>query len=291
MDEAPGLRGLELRRRPTIALLTDFGLEDTYVGVVKGVVLSRCPECAFIDLSHSVSPQNVREAAYLVWTAHRYMPEGTVIMCVVDPGVGTDRRAIAVRWPMGYFVGPDNGWLTYLIRDVVEVSKKESEVELPRGWRLVELTRDEFRLETVSTTFHGRDIFAPAAAALACGTAMERIGEAGRTLKVLSVPEAENSYEAIKGYVVHIDHFGNLVTDVPARCLATRFRVTIGTESIEGLDSSYQVRKPLAAMVGSNGLLEIAAPNSSAARILKVAVGEWVSVVNEPDKPSDRGSR
>lgn len=266
-------------QRPIIALLTDFGVDDTYVGAMKSVILGRAPDCAFIDLSHAVAPQNIRQAAYLLWTAYRFLPNGTTTLCVVDPGVGTERRPIAVRWPGGFFVGPDNGWLTYVVRDSTGEDKGPGERPLPQGWQAVELSERQFWLEPVSATFHGRDIFGPVAAALAAGTAVEELGDVRKCINVFSPHRVEGEAGTVRGHVIHVDHFGNLITDIGAAHLSERFMVTLGGGTIDGPSRSYQSSDPLVALVGSSGLLEIAAPNASAARLIMVGVGEPVTVV------------
>lgn len=261
-----------------VALLTDFGLEDTYVGVLKGVLASRGAS-QIIDLSHAVAPQSVRQAAYLLWTAYRYLPDGAITLCVVDPGVGTERRPVAVRWPRGHFVGPDNGWLSYVIRDVLARDDGPGQVALPRGWEVVELTEPQVWLSPLSATFHGRDIFAPVAAALARGTPLAELGTVRSSLNVIGTQRAQSEEGTVHGHIIHVDHFGNLITDVSAAHLSDRFTVTLGGGTIEGPARSYQSAEPLVAVIGSTGLLEIAAPNASAARLISVSVGEQVTVV------------
>jgi S-adenosyl-L-methionine hydrolase (adenosine-forming) len=264
--------------RSVIALLTDFGIEDTYVGVMKSVIAARC-SASIIDLSHAVLPQNVQHAAYFLSTAYRYLPDGAVTVSVVDPGVGTPRRAIAVRWPRGYFVGPDNGWLTHVLRDDGHAGDRTGEVDLPYGWEAVELQQAKFWLSPVSSTFHGRDIFAPVAAALVNGTPLVELGARRLTLVVIETLHATSENGTVHGHVVHVDHFGNLITDISADHLSDRFTVTVGGGTIEGPAESYQSSEPVIALIGSSGRLEIAAPNASAARLIAVGVGEPVTVV------------
>ncbi len=153
---------------PSIALLTDFGLQDTYVGVMKGVMLDICPEARLIDLTHAIRPQDVRQAALALLDSYRYLPRRTVFLVVVDPGVGSTRRAIAVDAGPYWFVGPDNGVLSYALREIGE-------------WEAFELTNDRYWLPDSSNTFHGRDIFAPVAAHIAYGSSVKpfSLGELG----------------------------------------------------------------------------------------------------------------
>ncbi len=259
-------------------MLTDFGFEDAYVGVMKSVILNRLPECSLIDLCHTVAPQNIKGAAYLAWASYKYVPERGVILCVVDPGVGTERRGIAVRWPGGCFVGPDNGWLSYIVRDVTGAEIEGNTVPVPPGWRVAHLTRDDLWLKPVSRTFHGRDIFAPIAAALAGGEPVDDLGDLCHDLVAFPTEPTVMADGSISSEVIHIDHFGNLITDIPEGWLPASFTVKIGGGTVYGPASSYQEDSPLVALVGSTGLLEIAAPNASAAHLIGVTTGAAVTV-------------
>jgi S-adenosylmethionine hydrolase len=263
-----------------VSLLTDFGLEDAYVGIMKSVILSRCRNCVLIDLSHNVAPQNVRGAAYLLWTAQPYLPSGTVSLVVVDPGVGTKRRPIAVAAPQGYFVGPDNGFLSYVLAEAGAQAHGTNLISLPLEWRAVVLTNEEFWLKPVSNTFHGRDIFAPAAAALAAGVPLERLGSPVNAIVAFPFPRPSHDGDAIHGQVIHVDHFGNLISDIRARDLPPQFTVTVASYTVEGPATSYQSgnTQSLVALVGSAGLLEIAAPNGHAASMLGITIGAPLEV-------------
>jgi S-adenosylmethionine hydrolase len=265
--------------RPIVALLTDFGVEDAYVGVMKSVIAGRCAT-TILDISHAVQPQNIAQAAYLLWSAYKYLPERAVTVGIVDPGVGTSRKAVAVRWPRGHFVGPDNGWMSYVIRDFRAQESGAAAGELPRGWEGVELTEPRFWLDPVSDTFHGRDIFAPVAAALVNGTSLSELGSPLASLTLLEIPPPTGGDGSVRGHVIHVDHFGNLITDVPAGFLPERYAVAIGSGTVEGPARSYESPDPLVALVGSSGSLEIAAPGGSAARLIRAAVGDPVSVTS-----------
>jgi S-adenosylmethionine hydrolase len=186
---------------PTIALITDFGIEDSYVGIMKGVMRKICPTADFIDISHSITRQNAREAALTLMNAYRYFPAGTIFLVVVDPGVGSERRPVAVSGDEYFFVAPDNGVLSYTL----------AELELLQA---VSLSKEEYHLELVSQTFHGRDIFSPAAAHLAAGIALSELGEAIEDLQRLPAPELRLLKDRLLGEVTHIDHFGNVVTSI-----------------------------------------------------------------------------
>ncbi|GHO43379.1 SAM hydrolase/SAM-dependent halogenase family protein [Ktedonospora formicarum] len=191
---------------PVIVLMTDFGLKDGFVGVMKGVILTITPNARFIDTTHQVEPQQVAQGAWLLSSHYRYFPAGTIFLCVVDPGVGSDRRAIAVHAGDYYFVGPDNGLFSLIL------------AELP-FYQAVELTEPAYRLASVSSTFHGRDIFAPAAAHIAAGLPLEKLGPELEvsSLRRLGNLQAIREGDEVEASVIHIDHFGNIITSIPAR--------------------------------------------------------------------------
>ncbi len=253
-----------------ITLTTDFGLEDIFVGVMKGVILGINPRTSIIDLSHQVPPQDVRQAAYLLLTAYPYFPSGTIHLVVVDPGVGGERRAIAMHTGRAYFVGPDNGVLSY-------VAAKEK-VE-----RLVSLTNPRYWLPRPSSTFHGRDIFAPVAAHLSLGIALEDLGEEIQDMVRLPLSQPILSPDGtVVGQILHIDRFGNLVTDIPSETLPKggQLTITLLGRTICGLSSSYAAVREgeLLAYIGSAGLLEIAGRGGSVAATLDAKVGDEVMV-------------
>jgi len=262
---------------PAIALITDFGYEDAYVRVMKGVIAERC-SVPIIDLTHGVGPQNVGQAAYLLSTAYRFLPEGTVTVCVVDPGIGTKHEPIAVRWPGGYFVGPDNGWLSYVIRDSLQRVDEPGSGTVPASWQVVALENASFQLPAVSRTFRGRDIFAPAAAALASGTPLAELGSPRNLIATIEIARVTDVDGTVRGRVIHIDHFGNLITDIPASFLPSAFTVSLGGGTVDGPVLTYQSDEALVALVGSGGHLEISAPNGNAARLIMVGVGDPVGV-------------
>lgn len=254
-----------------IALLTDFGNRDGFAGVVKGVLLSHCPRARIVDLSHEISPQDVTGAALVLASAVDYFPAGTVHLAVVDPGVGSQRRALAVETEDFVLVGPDNGVLSLAARR--------------RSWRrIVHLDRAEAFLPRPSRTFHGRDVFAPVAAKIACGVAPGDLGTEVDDMVEISLPQPRRTDSVLEGEVVYIDRFGNLISNLRMEDLCD-FRpedlsVSIGGVQIVGISSHYaEVRegKPLA-LWNSWGHLEIAVRNGSAARHLRVRPGDRVEV-------------
>ncbi len=273
---------------PILTLLTDFGTEDEYVGVMKGVILSIAPDVRLVDLSHRIPPQDVRRAAFLLSNAVPYFPPDTVHLAVVDPGVGTERRALAIRTPAGAFVGPDNGLFSWVLAEVPE-------------WTAVEIREPAYRLPRVSFTFHGRDIFAPAAAHLAAGIPLDRLGPRVTDPVLLPPPRLEIGAGVLEGEVLSADRFGNLTTSIgrfrwdgDRLVLAPAFRpasgemrlnpagarVVLAGVELQGIRRTYgdvAVGEPVA-LVGSSGFLEIAVRQGSAAAATGAAPGAPVTV-------------
>ncbi|MGH2448309.1 MAG: SAM hydrolase/SAM-dependent halogenase family protein [Chloroflexota bacterium] len=254
---------------PIVTLTTDFGLRDAYVGVMKGVVLGIAPGARLIDLSHEIAPQNITEGALLLRSAYRFYPRGTIHLVVVDPGVGTSRLPVAVETPHGTFVGPDNGIFGLVLAD--------QGVEPGRGARAVELANPHFRLPQISNTFHGRDIFAPATAHLANGVDLDELGPELEQLVTLPFPKPKAVAGTVRGEIIHVDHFGNAVSNVPAGLVPPNARTTIARRTIETISTNYAVDE-IVALIGSAGLLEVALGGGSAATKLGIDVGEAIEV-------------
>ncbi len=255
--------------RAVITLCTDFGTRDGYVAAMKGVILSLAPGAQLVDITHEVPPQAVREAAFVLASAYGYFPPGTVHLVVVDPGVGSDRRLLAVRAGYYYFVAPDNGVLSLVLR-------------AQATFEAVALTRRAYWREEVSHTFHGRDILAPVAAHLANGVPLSALGEPLREPVQLAWPAPERRGQTIIGHVLHIDRFGNLVTDIPAAMLFARtdWRVVVGRVRAAGIRPTYASvgrGEPLA-LIGSHGYLEVAVREGSAEKMAGAKVGDVVHV-------------
>jgi len=260
---------------PTVALLTDFGLRDAYVGIMKGVILTHCRDARLVDLTHGIEPGDLPAAAYLLSTAWPYCPPGTVFAAVVDPGVGGERRVLAADVDGCRFVAPDNGLLTGVLAGARDV-------------RVVSVVKREFFLSPMSRTFHGRDVFAPVAAALARGIALEDFGDAVDDWLRLPWDDAEaNDAGVVEGRVIYVDRFGNLVTNVIGRTMPIAPRVEIAGWHLEGLQRSYAAvpEGEALAIVGSTGRLEISVNGGSAARSLGAGVGTPVEV-RGMEKPS-----
>jgi S-adenosyl-L-methionine hydrolase (adenosine-forming) len=257
-----------------LTLTTDFGVKDGFVGTMKGVIWGICPTAQIADISHSLLPQNVLEGAFTLWRAYPYFPAGSVHVAVIDPGVGTRRRPMAAHLGEHYFVGPDNGLFTPIYEDAER-----------NGWamEIVQLTNRKYFLAEVSHTFHGRDIFAPVGAALANGVPLSDLGPAITDPVRLSLPTPEKTRTGWRAHVTVVDIFGNLTTDLPRSALegqeSVLFRL-LGQE-VRGLVDSYGQEQPgaLVALIDSEGFVEIAAINGSAANVLGAQTGDIVEVV------------
>ncbi|HKA25035.1 MAG TPA: SAM-dependent chlorinase/fluorinase [Candidatus Eisenbacteria bacterium] len=254
-----------------VVFLTDFGATDWYVAAMKGSVLSRAPESTLVDLSHTVPPGDVAHADFLLEQTWRWYPPESVFVVVVDPGVGTERRAIAVRAAERMFVAPDNGVLT-------------SALEEP-GAEVREIDPERVGAGPLSATFHGRDLFAPAAAALAEGAAFASVGEL--TQDAVRLPRSQPSLDGdrAQAHVVYVDRFGNAITDLKEGDLRewlgkAKLRVQAGTAEIEGLSRTYgdAPTGTALALIGSTGRLEIAVADAHAGTRLGLAPGTTIEL-------------
>lgn len=258
----------------TITFLTDFGLHDGDVSVCKGVIKSIAPQAEIIDVTHFISPQNVREAAVVLRRTLFYFPAGTIHLFVVDPGVGTARRGLAAKIGEHTCVGPDNGALTLVLQQAEQ-----------RGWPLdfVALTEKKYWRPEVSSIFHGRDIFAPVAGHLANGVPLAEFGPAFADPVRLPIAPVQRTANGLRGEIIFIDHFGNCSSNIRAEDLdglgALRVRVR-GTE-IDGLAHIFGERQPgqLTALINHVGELEVAVVNGNAQQRLGVQVGDVVEVI------------
>ncbi len=261
-----------------ITLTTDFGTSDAYVGVMKGVILGINPNVQLVDITHAVPPQDIQEAAFLIHAAYRYFPKGTIHVIVVDPGVGSDRRAIVCRTDHAYFVCPDNGILSYLLQEI------EDREEQPAYGVAIE--NRAYHLPEVSNTFHGRDIFAPVAAHLSLGVRLDDIGPPVENLVRFPLPLLTISDDKLIGEIIKIDSFGNAITNISETTLVRMKNVSVGYEisvastRIKRINRTYaesQIGEPLA-IIGSSGLLEISVNGGSAERVLNIKQGDTVTI-------------
>ena len=254
-----------------VTLLSDFGLRDSYVASLKGVILSICPEARLVDITHLIPPQDLRAGAFLLATVYRDFPPDTVHLAIVDPGVGTDRHGVVLQSGRHYFVGPDNGLFSW-------ICGRES------GWQAWSLDNSKYWRFPISPIFHGRDIFAPVAAHLANGVLPAAMGTPWTPL-IADWSTIERSATALRGEVVAIDYFGNVITNLDAQTLsafapADCLVVHIAERSLHSLRITYAAEPPgsLMALIGSHGFLEVAANHGHAGDLLAVQAGEPVLV-------------
>ncbi|MBI1930614.1 SAM-dependent chlorinase/fluorinase [Candidatus Poribacteria bacterium] len=268
-----------------ITLTTDFGTSDLYVGVMKGVILSINPRAQIIDMTHAIPPQDVYAAAFLIDSAYRYFPTGTIHVVVVDPGVGSRRHAIACQTETATFVCPDNGVLTHILRDerLIHAVTVENPPEPPftKGGR--------GDLPQISNTFHGRDIFAPVAAHLSRGVPITDLGTSITELVRLPIPTPQVTDTAIIGHVIWRDHFGNLITNISHQLLKSvsmpnGFVIQAGTVEIDHLNCSYAESGvgEFLAIIGSFGRLEVSMNQGNAAQRLGLKRGDAITVRFSP---------
>ncbi len=256
-----------------ITLLTDFGLKDGYVGVMKGVIWGIASQVHFADISHQIQPQNVLEGALALGRVAPYFPAGTIHLAVVDPGVGTQRRPVAARLGEQYFVGPDNGLCTALV---------EGARQSGGSIQFVDLDRPQYWLAEISNVFHGRDIFAPVSAHLANGVQLAELGSPIHDARLLEFPQPQRVGTGWRGVVMHVDAFGNLATNLDRRHIPIDSRITIniGDIRIDRLVSTFGDGKAdqLIALFDSTGALSICLVNGSAADRLQAGAGDPVEI-------------
>lgn len=262
-----------------IALMTDYGLRDPFVGVMKGVILGINPSALIVDVGHEIAPGDVRGAAFALAMAFPYFAADTIFAVVVDPGVGTERRTIAARLGDRSVVCPDNGLLTWVLRNHGLTSA-------------VELAEKEYFLPKVSETFHGRDIFAPVAAHLSKGVRLEDLGPRIEDLTTFDIAEVVIADRTIQGEIMHVDRFGNLISNIAREQFdswrasedGASVRVHIGSVEIHGISRTYAdaATGHAVALFGSAGFLEIATNGGSAAESFGASVGSRVSVYQLP---------
>ena len=261
-----------------ITLLTDFGGDDEYVGVMKGVILSACPTVSIVDITHQIDPQDIAQAAYMIPASYRFFPAGTVHLIVVDPGVGGKRDILALDHAGHVFIAPDNGVLTLLM------NQEKSDT-------IVRIHNADFFLERVSATFHGRDIFAPIGAHIVNGTGLGELGtkiDVADTVRLTDLNCRRLKSGELVGKIISIDRFGNLITNIDSNRLTTlrqnhadnRLQIHIGTHIISYLADTYGGAAPGSplALIGSRNYLEIAVNCGNAQRHFKAQKGDAVRV-------------
>jgi len=261
---------------PLITLLTDYGTRDHFVASMKGVIHSINPTANMIDISHEVAPQDIIEAAFLIRSCFSFFPPSTIHVIVVDPSVGSSRKPILVSTENHVFIAPDNGVLSLIY-----------EVEPPS--QVVEITAEHYMLPEVSKTFHGRDVFAPVAAWLSKGVDVLNFGEPLEQYVRLALPKSKTTADGqLKGIILHVDRFGNLISNISYEDFQTarentpgdKFLVSIGNREIQGLKQFYSESQKgeLLALFGSTKYLEIAQNQGSAAKTLGLNRGAEITV-------------
>ena len=257
---------------PIITLLTDFGAQDYFVGAMKAVILSLNPGATIVDITHEISPQDVHAAAFTLLACYRDFPAGSIHLAIVDPGVGSERRAILVECANQLFIGPDNGLFSWIIEREGNFSARH-------------IANKKFFRDSVSRTFHGRDVFAPVAAALSLGTPAKEFGPPLENIVTLAPLSLRAAADSIEGSIIHIDRFGNCITNLTAEHVNEE-RVAAGAKLIVNKREITSLRKffadesgratELFMLLGSAGFVEIAAQNASAAAILGAKRGDRV---------------
>ncbi|MHC4479676.1 MAG: SAM hydrolase/SAM-dependent halogenase family protein [Planctomycetota bacterium] len=275
------------RTTPPIVLLTDFGFKDSYVGVMKGVIRRICRTADVIDLSHNIMPQDVAEAAFVLAASYRYFPERSIFVCVVDPGVGTERAVLYMRSNRQAFLAPDNGLLSVL-------AEESGRDELRR------VSAQKYFLKQTSTTFHGRDVFAPVAAHLAEGVEPRELGPIVRTMRQMRLPRPMRCADgSLRGEIIYIDQFGNLITNIRDDIVERSFEVSpdqvavgIKRRLIRGVSSTYADagEGDLLALIGSSSYLEVAVNRGSAAGMLGCEKGDTVTLTALQEVPEGADS-
>jgi S-adenosylmethionine hydrolase len=262
--------------RKIITLTTDFGLQDYYVSAMKGVILQETPDARLIDISHEIPSQDIMAGSWVLKNSAMLFPSGSVHLVVVDPGVGTSRKPVALKIKDQYFVGPDNGIFSLLTQD--------------EEFEAVQLTNQSYWRSNPSTTFHGRDIFAPVAAHLCNGVELTKLGDTIESLQTYrwAVPIADK--DGIQGWVIHIDKFGNLITNVSGNLIkdviqSNDVKLYVGNTILNEIKSTFGTvpeGEPVA-YIGSSGMLEIAINKGDAKQMLGVQKGAQISLVLQKD--------
>jgi len=255
--------------KPIITLTTDFGTRDGYVGAVKGVIKRINPDVEVVDISHEVEHFDILGAAFVLNNFYRYFPRGTVHLAVVDPGVGSERQPLLIKSQDFFFVGPDNGIFNFVLQNETITD-------------MVVLANKKYFLTEPSVTFHARDIFAPVAAYLSLGIDVNEFGPTAKECLKLVIPEPRLSKGKLSGEIIHVDGFGNLVTNLTAESLRSKkiTAITVGRRRIERLTGSYSEIEEgkVGALIGSSNLLEIALNQGSAQEALRSRVGSAVTI-------------
>lgn len=261
--------------QPIITLLTDFGESDPYTGAIKGVILSVCPKARIVDLSHNIQKHNIHEGAFYLLAVAKYFPKNTIHLAIVDPGVGSSRKPLIIQSQNYFFIGPDNG--------VLSLAALDDNVQ-----KIIEISNDSYFLKPVSNTFHGRDIFAPVAAHLAINRSIEKFGSIIQEWVQIEIPKVKVDGNKIYGEIIHIDRFGNLITNISQEIFQKihkleknfiQIHINEFDSNIKLCNSYDQVGLgEFLGIIGSSNLLEIARNQDSAANAMNVQVNDKILV-------------
>jgi len=256
-------------RKKIITLLTDFGTKDGYVGAVKGVIKRINPQAEIVDITHDIDLYDILSASFTLNNLYKYFPKGTIHLAVVDPGVGSLRQPILIKTKDFFFVGPDNGIFSFIYQreDITDI---------------IILSNKKYFLAEPSSTFHARDIFAPVAAYLSLGIKIEEFGLPAKECMKFIIPEPKSKGRSLAGEIIHIDRFGNLITNISADFLENRkdAEIIMGKRKIKGTSQSYfEIKeRKLGALIGSSNFLELAVNQGSAQKLLKANVGDRIRI-------------
>lgn len=258
-----------MRPNNIVTLTTDFGNKDGYVGAVKGVLLKVNPQIRVIDITQDISPFNILEGAMVLNSFYQFFPRGTIHLVVVDPGVGGKRKGVLIQTDNYFFVGPDNGVFSFVF-------------EKEKIRQMVDLTNSRYFLHKPSSTFHARDIFAPVSAFLSLGVEIKEFGSLSRECYKFKLPQPKFRENGLSGEIIHIDRFGNLISNISSELLpeGKRIQVKIGQRRIKSLSRFYSEERKgeLVALIGSSNFLEIAVNQGNAQRLLKAKIGDKITV-------------
>jgi S-adenosylmethionine hydrolase len=271
-----------------ITLTTDFGINDGYVASIKGVILGINPDAKIVDICNTIKPQNILQASYIIDSTCSNFPQESIHIVVVDPGVGSSRKAIIVKMFSSYFIAPDNGVLSYTIArwfnkssHIVKATKEIiGRKKLPAAMQAVSITNPRYWNKDISPVFHGRDIFAPVAAHLSLGVMMNNFGREIRYINLLSnLAAIEDNKGLIVGKVIHIDYFGNIITNIKTDSISKKqYTVSIGGRHISEINRYYAEKEGLLALIGSSGYLEVSMRNGNASSELGINLGDRVTL-------------
>lgn len=275
------------RREPSvITLTTDFGIADAYVGLMKAAVLSINPYSQIVDISHSIYRQSVISGAFIFGNSYHFFPENTIHVVVVDPGVGTTRELVVAMDNKYLYLAPDNGILSPVIKNAFSGRIPDTTngfIDVPDQLLVYKITNNRYWTHPVSSTFHGRDILAPVAAHLSLGLPPSEMGEPVRSLEYLDTPRLIWESDRLDGKVMHLDHFGNIITNIGSNLVRPEqdLRIHVGKEVVRGVSANYRDNPGLLALIGSSDTLEISVTNGNAAESLGISIGDSVFVVRK----------